>query len=277
MRNGLFTLHAPLSRKQKLILQPIGYAIFFIMWQVVYDLELVQHGLFPSPLQTLQAFPEMFVQNHLLQNAIYSLQLNVAAFLIAVPTSFVVGMLIALVPVVRGLFEVPIMSLRYLPLTAAIGIFMSWFGAGSLMKMCFLAFCLFVYMVLAVSNRIDEVMQNRKVLLDSGRMLGGTPWQLFRHIYFPAAMPNIWVDITSLVAISFTYLIAAESINMGDGGVGALMVFFQGRQHRVDKLFAGLALIGLFALVFDKSFRVGGKLFFPSTHKTVQPRWRRAL
>jgi NitT/TauT family transport system permease protein len=63
----------------------------------------------------------------------------------AIIISVIVGFIIGLSPICRGLSEHIISSSRYLPLSAMTGIFIAWFGLQITMKIHFLAFGIIVY------------------------------------------------------------------------------------------------------------------------------------
>lgn len=264
----------PATPMQKRIRKVTGICILVGCWQLVVSLGLIPRTLLPSPAETISVIPELWQKNHLLQNMSYSVFLNVMAFAVSIALSFPIGYVLGLNERLRDLFELPISSVRYLPMTATIGLFMSWLGIGYAMKIGFLATCLIVFMIPQIIKRIDEVAQ---VLVDSAVTLGATKWQTFKHVYLPASLPYIWLDIAGLTAISYTYLIAAESVNMSEGGLGALMIFFHGRLHRVDKLVATLINIGAIGYVTDKLARHSSRIASPFMYRQEQAAWRRRL
>jgi taurine transport system permease protein len=85
------------------------------------------------------------------------------------------------------------------------------------------------------------------------RALGASPAQIFRHVIFPSALPEIFIGARLAVGIVYATLIAAEII-AGSNGIGWL-VFDAGRFLRSDYVFVGVLLIGLMGLGLDFALR----------------------
>ena len=179
----------------------------------------------------------------------YSLILNVLGYIEAIVISILLGFLIGLVPFFRALLNRWVNAIRFIALTAVTGLFIAWFGIDSNMKVQFLAFGIFVYLLPVVVQRVDEVL---KIYLQTAYTLGASKWQLIKTVYFPFVASKIIDDIRVLTAISWTYIIIAEMLNQ-TGGVGAL-IHLSGRQSRLDKVFALLIIIVLIGIIQDKFF-----------------------
>ncbi len=226
---------------------------------------IVRPGILPKPMAVLKAFPDLFINNALLKNMFRSIGLNlmgyVEAMLLAIPLGFLIGLL----PFFRGLFQRQVDAFRYVPLTAVTGLFILWFGLGTGMQVHFLAFGIMIYLLPVVVQRIDEV---DKVYTKTVYTLGATDWQTFKTVYFPAVVSRLSDDIRVLTAISWTYIIVAESLG-GQGGLGSLIWRIGQRQGRVDKTFALLIIIIIIGILQDRLFVYLDKKFFPYKHQIV--------
>ena len=229
-----------------------------------YGLKKITVSNLPSPLEVLNVIPEMFRSDNLPSNIFKSVKLNVLGYVIAIIFSLLIGFIVGLIPVLRGLFSQLIGSGRFIPLTAVTGIFILWLGIDSEMKVAFLAFGIIVYLIPVVIQRIDEV---DNVYLQTVFTLGASPWQAFRKVYFPFVMSKLIDDIRVLTAISWTYITIAEMLNKS-GGIGQV-IWEAKRQSRIDKAFAVLLIIIVIGIIQDKLFVLIDKLLFP--HKHIQP------
>jgi len=144
-------------------------------------------------------------------------------------------------------------------LTATIGIFIALFGIETKMKVEFLAFGIFVYLLPVVVERVDEVQE---VYVQTARTLGATPWQTVKSVFIPDVVSRVFDDIRVLIALSWTYIVFTEVINASDGGIGAL-AYIAARQSRPDKVYAVLLTIILIGFLQDKAFLYLGRLLFP--------------
>ena len=122
-----------------------------------FGLKKIKVSNLPSPLLVVKAIPEMFYSDNLIPNIFKSIKLNIYGYLIAIIISLLIGFVIGLIPLFRGLFSRILDAGRFIPLTAVTGIFILWLGIGSEMKVTFLAFGILVYLIPVVVQRIDEV------------------------------------------------------------------------------------------------------------------------
>lgn len=260
---NLFTLRGKLPAKKKTLIEISGLILLAVIWWAVVATGLVRERILPSPIAVFLSYGELFTEGHLINNLLFSLSLNFLGYLEAIAISLPIGFLIGLLPVFRGLFERPVTALRYLPLSATIGLFILWFGIYTNMKIQFLTLGIIVYLLPVVIQRIDEVNQ---IYVDTVKTLGATKWQTIRSVFIPDVISRVSDDIRVLVAISWTYIIMAEVVNMSQGGIGAL-AYMSSRQARPDKVFAILLVIILIGFIQDKLFVLLDKWVF--RHKYV--------
>lgn len=228
-----------------------------------YGLKKVKVTNLPSPLTVVQAIPEMFYKDNLISNIFKSVKLNVSGYILAIGISLIIGFLIGLLPLMRGLFRRILDAGRFIPLTAVTGIFILWFGIGSEMKVIFLSFGILVYLIPVVVQRIDEV---QSVYLHTVYTLGATAWQTVRSVYIPYVLSKLIDDVRVLTAISWTYITIAEMLNKS-GGIGEV-IWEAKRQSRIDKAFAVLLIIVLIGIIQDRLFVFLNQILFP--HKLAE-------
>jgi NitT/TauT family transport system permease protein len=205
------------------------------------------------------AFKDLYVENELIMNIGKSIGLNLGGYFKAILYALPLGFLIALVPLLRGAFQKLIDAIRFIPLTALTGLFIIWFGIFVDAKINFLAFGIFIYLIPIVIQRVDEVDD---VYLKTVQTLGASYWQTITSVYIPSVLSRLSDDIRILTAISWTYIIVAET-NADQGGIGSLIFRTGQRLGRVDKTFACLIIIMLIGVFQDKLFAYLDRKFFP--------------
>jgi NitT/TauT family transport system permease protein len=263
MVQRFFTLRGTLPRATATIIGSVGFIVLLVIWSLITGMKLIPHTLLPSPWMVLGSFKELHFEDALVRNTLYSIRLNLLGYLEAVAITLPVGFCIGLFPVLRACFTKYIEAFRFIPLAAATGLFIAWFGIGDNMKIQFLAVSIIVYLLPVVILRIDEVDE---VYEQTAQTLGASLWQKISSVFMPAVFSRIIDDVRVLVAISWTYITIAEALNM-TGGIGA-MAYQCARKSRIDKVFAILVLIILIGFVQDKLFRMLDKALFP--HKYQQ-------
>jgi NitT/TauT family transport system permease protein len=239
-----------------------GFVIILILWQLICATGIIHNALLPTPFQVFSSYQELMQKDYLIYNIGYSLKLNFLGYGFATILALLFGFTLGLFSMSNRLFEKPVSAVRYLPLTAMLGLFIAWFGIEDMMKIQFLAFGIFVYLLPTIVQRIKEVDQ---IHIDTVHTLAATKWQTIKTVQFPSAISHISDDIRVLVAISWTYLIVAELVNK-TGGLGAL-IYTCARQSRVDKVFAILVLFVIIGILQDRLFIFLDKILFK--HKYV--------
>lgn len=268
MFKQLFALRGELKGRTLTILEISGLFLILLIWFLISAgaNPLVSNGILPKPIDVYHSFGTLFSENELLKNICRSLGYNIAGYLEAILIAIPVGFLLGLIPFVRGLFRQSVDALRYVPLPAAIGLFISLFGLGTGLKVHFLAFGIVIYLIPVVIQRINDV---EDVYLKTVYTLGANWWQTLSTVYIPAVISRLSDDIRVLTAISWTYIIIAESIG-GEGGIGALIWRIGQRQGRMDVVYALLIIIILIGIIQDKLFMRMDKEFFPYKYATKE-------
>lgn len=246
---------------QKVLWAIAGMLLVLVVWIGLTSGSdpVVTSGILPSPWKVLTSFSELFADNELLRNAGLSIGLNLSGYLEAIAICLPVGFIIGLMTKFRFAFQEQIASLRYVPLTALIGLFIVWFGIGAGMKIHFLAFGILIYLLPIMVQRIDEVDD---VYLKTVHTLGATDWQILKTVYIPSVLSRLSDDIRVLTAVSWTYIIVAEGTG-SQGGLGDLIWKAGLRQGRTDKVFALLIIIMIIGVVQDRLFVRLDKALFP--------------
>jgi NitT/TauT family transport system permease protein len=241
-------LRESLPKRTRLLYEIGGIVLVLIVWQLV-AMRINSIAIFPSPLQVLSSFPELHFQDLIVMNTLYSIKINLLGYLWAVTLALPLGFALGLFSPLGAVFNRFLDAIRYIPLTAVTGLFIAWFGIYMNMKVQFLAFGIFVYLLPVVVQRVKELDD---VYVQTAQTLGASKWQIITRVFIPGVLSKVSDDIRVLTAISWTYIIVAELVN-NEGGIGALM-FRASRQSRLDKVFAGLFVIILIGFIQDKIF-----------------------
>ncbi len=254
---------------QRFIFGLLGILFVLFIWVLLTsgNQPIVSPALLPTPLRVLAAFPQLLNENELLKNIGFSIGINLSGYLEAILITIPVGFFVGLIKFARWGFQRQIDAMRYIPLTALIGLFILWFGIYSDMKVHFLAFGILIYLLPVMIQRIDEVGD---VYIKTVHTLGATDWQLVKTVYIPSVVSRLSDDIRVLTAISWTYIIVAETINSNQGGIGALIYNVGQIRVRPDKVFALLIIIMVIGVIQDKLFTKLDKELFPFKYQASE-------
>lgn len=229
------------------------------------------YPLLPPPQRVFASFGELVdppprsINKSLLVNAGISIWRNLQGYFWAVFFSLLIGIPIAVSPIARAMFSRQIDTLRYVPLTALTPLFLIAFSSdeSEALKVSFLAFGILVYLLPVVMQRLWET---EDVYLKTAFTLGASDWQLIKSVYLPSVLSKLIDDIRVLTAISWTYIIIAESINRDDG-LGS-MLYILARQGNIAGAYAVLIFIVVIGYIQDQLFAYMNLRLFP--HKDLK-------
>ena len=238
-------------------LQLAGWVILLAVWYLVTNLGLINNHVMPTPQKTWRSFLEMKSDDNLITNILFSVRINVVGYLKCIFAALVVGFAIGLSPRVRKMFSQQVNALRFVPITALMGIFIAISGLTIVTKINFLAFGIWVYLVPVVVQRIDEVDNTHLQMM---KTLGAGFWQTVRYVTWRSVIARLSDDIRILVGISWTYIIVAELAGI-QGGLGSL-IFLGERQSNVGKVYSVIFIIVAIGIIQDALFRLIDRLLF---------------
>ena len=222
----------------------VSWGFLVALWIVLTHWEILPPFSLPKPMGVIRAFARLWTEYDLLGNVFQSWWRIAQAFFWCAVVAIPLGILMASF---RWLFELinPVAApMRAMPLTAFLPAFIALFGMDETMKVAFLWFGMFFYLLAVVveeANRVDNA------LLETAYTLGAKQrhalWLIFR-----ASFPSIFASFRILYDIGWTYVILAEMVNARKG-VG-YMVEAARKVLDFERVYAGIIAIGIAAFLF---------------------------
>lgn len=255
--NDLFTIRKETSQSTRLTLGIASWIGVVLIWALITKWELISSYVFPTPMEVLRAFPPLFSERDLLLNVYTSWWRIAHAFLWCVAVAIPLGLLMASFRWINDLVNPVAAPMRSMPITAFLPAFIGIFGIYETMKVAFLWFGMFFYLLAVV---VEEVNRVDTSLLETAYTLGAKRYQVL-WLMFRASFPGIFSSFRILYDIGWTYVILAEIVNRSKG-VGA-MVQSAYEFHRPDLVYAGIIAIGVAAFLFRALLTFLEKVLFP--------------
>ncbi|MCU1676228.1 MAG: alkanesulfonates transport system permease protein [Frankiales bacterium] len=224
---------------------------WFVAWRKVWDPTLVPspqavwHALILS--STGDGYSGGTLAHHLLVSLRRILIGSGLAVLIGVP----VGLLIGGIAPIRIILEPFVTFLRTLPPLAYFSLLILWFGIDEAPKVWLLFIAAVAPIAATTAAAVHGVAPG---LLEAGRTLGASRLRLVRDVTLPAALPEILTGIRVAVAVAYTSLVAAETVN-GTPGIGGMIRDAQ-RYLRSDVVVLGILVLGISGLLLDAALRL---------------------
>jgi NitT/TauT family transport system permease protein len=253
----IFTIRGETSRSTKLTLGIVAWVLVVLAWAAIAQWEWISSYVFPSPMGVLRAFPELFSERGLLANVWASWLRIGEAFVLSAVVAIPLGLLMASFRWLNDLVEPVAAPMRSMPITAFLPAFIGLLGIGEGMKVAFLWFGMFFYLLAVV---VEEVNRVDSSLLETAYTLGAKRYQVL-WLMFRASFPAVFSSFRILYDIGWTYVILVEIVNRKKG-VGA-MVQSAYELHQPELVYAGIIAIGIAAFLFRFLLTLLEKGLFP--------------
>ena len=253
-----FEFQRPIPARASLLLGISIWLIFFLLWEAAVVFQWVNSLFMPPPEKVLLGLWSLLVQDAFLVDIGISIYRIVVSFALACLVAIPLGILMGSFRRVEAFFNPLVSAWRYLPAPSFIPLLLMWFGTGDGQKIALLFIGVIWFLITIIMDHVKSV---RRELIETSLTLGGSRWQILSTVVIPASMPNIMVAMRQMLAVSWTYLVIAEIV-AATTGIGAVMMRAKRFLH-VEKIMAGILVIGLLGLLFDFLFRRLHRLLFP--------------
>ena len=246
-----------------------------VLWQII-AVKLGNPVILPTVDAVLSILlnplEELLSMGSLLQNILISLWRVLIGFILAVVIAVPLGIIMGYNQTVFNLFNQSLGLIRPIPPLAWVPLVLAWFGIASLanllgiqsgkaylylrnikLSMIFIIFIGAFFPVL--TSAIYGVQSVRKILIDSALVLGAAPYQVFRKILLPAALPSIVNGMRIGLGVAWMCLVSAEMLPGSIAGVGYLITHAY-TVARTEIVVAGMVSIGIIGTILDTVFRL---------------------
>jgi ABC-type nitrate/sulfonate/bicarbonate transport system permease component len=230
------------------ILSPVAIVL---VWDLITRVGLVRSVLLPSPGDIAQAFWAVLVGGYAGTSIFIhigaSLYRVLVAYLLAAVFGIVLGLLRGRYRLADATMLVPAEVVRPIPPLAFIPLFILWFGIGEVSKILIIAYYVMLIVMLNTQAGVRGCPADK---IRAAQSLGAGPWQIFRYIIFPAALPQIMTGLRVGMAAALSILVAAELLG-GDKGLG-FVIMDASTFFRTKEVFVGIVLIGILGFISDR-------------------------
>ena len=226
------------------------------LWQTVCSLGWVPGYMLPSPVQVVQAFlselPLLF------ENSLITLQEAFLGLLLGVTVGFVAAVLMDAFEVLYKAFYPLLILTQTIPSVAIAPLLVLWFGYGMTPKIVLIVISTFFPVTVGLLDGFRSADRDAIGLL---RSMGANRLQIFRHIKFPSALPQLFSGLRIAAAYSVGGAVISEWLG-GFGGLGVYMTRVK-KAFAFDKMFAVIFLISAISLALMALVELAQKKCMP--------------
>ena len=194
--------------------------VFLLVWHVLSTQTFGQPKppldpfFFSTPIKVLERTWRDLVGGELWRHIGITLTETALAFVIGATFGILFGFAFARLRVLAAIFDPYIKAANALPRVVLAPIFALWFGLGIWSKVA-LGFTLVFFIVFF--NVYQGVREVSPTVLANARMLGMREGQLFRHVYWPAALTWMFSSLHTSVGFALVGAVVGEYLGSAAG------------------------------------------------------------
>ncbi len=226
----------------------VATAVLLVSWELL-SLAVGSQAL-PGPVPALSDFFRLFFSD-LLPHAGISAWRVVASMIVGAALATPLGLAVGRSPRVDAVFA-PLIFLTYpVPKVVFLPVLLVLLGIGNLPKIALITLIVF-FQILVTARDASRGIPASAVL--SVRSLGGTRWQVFRHVVVPAALPDIFTALRISTGTAIAVLFFSETV-AGSEGLGYYIIDAWSR-IAYSEMFAGIIAMALLGVVLSAVLEV---------------------
>lgn len=219
----------------------LGTAVLLAAWWGLKVVNGWEAFILPSPAEVAAMIVDRW--SLLLRHTWVTLWETVGGFLLAVAVAVPVGIALAYSWVFDRMFSPILFGFNAVPKVAVAPLLIIWMGFGQLPKIVMVVLVSFFPIVLSTAAGLKSTGEELRELV---RSLGATPWQAFRKVRLPSAMPHIFVGLKVAISLAVIGAVIGEFVGATEG-LGYLIVVSGGTAD-TTLAFAALTLLAAISI-----------------------------
>lgn len=200
----------------------IGFPVtLLVLWQVASVEGWINRTFYPAPTDIFAEMRDTFQENpkgNWWVDIGISVRRMLWGYFWGVLFGLAFGVSMGMSRTLRVMLEPTLNALYTVPKLALIGIFLIILGFDDTPLIAVIAVTVFFFVWI---QSMAAVMSVSPQLQEAARSFGSSRWQLFRHVVFPASLPQIFVGLRVSAGVGVLVMIGAEFVFApGAQGVG---------------------------------------------------------
>ena len=221
--------------------------IIVIFWISATKNELFSPVILPSIAMVFTSLISQISSGQIFQDVLISLSRVMQGYGIGLILGVFMGTLMGISGSTNKFFSGTFDAIRQIPPLAWIHLVILWFGIGETSKVILIAKASFFPILL---NTISGIKSTPKAYIEVAKLYNKNSWKIFRQIYLPYALPNIFVGLRLGLSSAWMTVIAAELI-ASTSGIG-YRINDARNLLQSDVVITGIIVVGLLGVIMDR-------------------------
>ena len=216
--------------------------LLLVIWELASVSGLVPRYMLPSPVDVAKAFIRDLPT--LGSNLVVTLQEAAIGLSLGVAIGFLFAVAMDACEVLYRAFYPILVITQTIPTVAIAPLLVLWFGYEMTPKVVLIVLVTFFPVTVGLLDGFKSADRDAIGLM---RSMGASPWQIFRHIKCPSALPQLFSGLRIAAAYSVVGAVISEWLG-GFSGLGVYMTRVK-KAFAFDKMFAVIFLISAVSLL----------------------------
>ncbi len=232
------------------VVLPLGvFAALLLVWEIAVPLLRIQQIVLPAP--SAIASTTIHTAGPIAFHARHTLVTTLIGFGAAVGLGLLLGFAIGASRTVNDALYPLLVGFNSIPKAAVVPLLVMWFGIGEVPAV--LTAFLLAFFPVAVNVAVGLATLESE-LRDVLRVLGASPWQIFRKVGVPRTMPLFFASLKVAVSSAFVGSVISETV-ASNAGIGYLMAV-AASDFNTRLAFGGLFVLAAMGVVLYGLFAV---------------------
>ena len=235
-----------------LLRQLTAFGILLVLWEIAGRYELINPLFVPSPSRIGASLYELFADGRIWPHLDATFTAALVGLALGIIVGIVLGVIAALIRPVAELLEPVMTLLNAIPRVVLAPLFVIWLGIELASKVALAFILVAVVIFFTVYGGIRQVDRR---LVERIITLGGTRWDLVRHVYLPSVAAWILGNLKIAVGFAFTGAVVGEFV-AATSGLGYLLSFAQSTYNSALMLALVLLIMAVVLVIFAAAGRL---------------------
>lgn len=230
--------------------------MLIVLWEIACRVFQVPSYLVPAPSAIGSRLYEK--RDLYLGHTWITVYETLAGFALAVVIGVAAAALIVVIPPARDVIMPLLLIAQIVPKVAIAPILLIWFGYGLLPKVIIAFLVAFFPIVVNVASGLAAV---ERELLDLGRSLEATRWQIFWKFRMPTALPELFSGMKIAITLAVIGAVIGEFVG-GNRGLGYL-ILVANQDLDTPLAFAALLVLSVAGILLYAVIELAERLLIP--------------
>jgi ABC-type nitrate/sulfonate/bicarbonate transport system permease component len=252
-------------RLAEVVLGITAPVVLIALWQLAATSGAVNPLFFPPPTKVWTSGVRLVENGELFHHLWVSLTRVLIGCAMGVISGVAAGVALGASRWVRAAFEPLLSALYTVPKLAVFPLLLLIFGLSDTALNVAIGMTVFFFMWVSTMTAFLAVSAGHREVAQS---FNASPWQTFRHVLLPAALPQMFVGLRLSVGVAVLMMVGVEFSQAGEG-IGYL-IWYSWTLFKAPDMYVGIVAVALMGLLLSTIVKWVSLLVLPWARHEIE-------